>query len=675
MKTRTIKTIIPLILILIISSCSKPETVYLDQIDLSEMTAGWGSPRINKSITDGPILINETEYERGVGTHATSTFLLNLHGSALEFTAKVGVDDASTEKGSIQFFLIGDKKVLWQSEVMKKGMDAVDCEVSLKGIHKLGLLVTGAGDGIAYDHANWAEAMFTYKRTAPEPVTRIEEEEVILTPAAPDKPRINGPLISGMRQHSPFLYRIPVTGKRPMAFSSLHLPDGIRLDAKTGILSGMAPSGGDYKIQLTATNDYGSDEMEFTIRVGDTLALTPPMGWNSWYIHYHRVSDKIMREAADQMIASGMADYGYQYVNIDDCWMVKVDTDDPEIGGPVRDKNGKLLANKRFPDMHAMTDYIHDKGLKAGIYISPGPKTCAGYAGSYNHEALDAHTFADWGFDFLKYDWCSYGRVEPPTSRADYVKPYKLMWTELKKQNRDIVLNLCQYGMDNVWEWGGEVGNCWRTTGDLGLSSDGSMPGLYVVGRSNAEHWQYARPGNWNDPDYILIGWVGNAFKMGEGVKTSLSPNEQYFYMSMWSLMASPLIFSGDMAKLDPFTLNVLCNHEVIAVNQDPLGRQGKIIREEKNNMIMVKLLQDGSLAVGLFQVSGKVTNPVDNFDWDAKKGTEISLSWAEIGVSGPQSVRDLWRQRDLGVFEDGISLKVPWHGVQMLRISSIDEK
>jgi len=650
-------------------ACTNISTINLTDLDLSNMTSGWRNPIINQSITENTLMINGKEYKTGIGTHATSTYLIDLQGKATDFQAWVGVDDASDTPGSIQFIVVGDEEVLWQSEVMKIGIPAQECKVDLKGINKLGLLVTDAGDGISHDHANWCEAKITYRGKVPSPATKPIEEEVILTPPAPDKPRINGSTITGVRPGSPFLHRIPATGKRPMTFAVHPLPDGIVLDAKTGILSGTAPARGDYLMTIEAKNDFGTDTFDFTMRVGDTLALTPHMGWNSWYIHYDRVSDAIMREAADQMIETGMADYGYQYVNIDDCWMVKVNSDDAEIGGPLRNESGKLLTNKRFPDMKGMTDYIHTKGLKAGTYISPGPRTCAGYAGSYQHEAQDARTFTEWGFDFLKYDWCSYGQVEPAENREDYIAPYDLMWGELQKQKRDIVLNLCQYGMDQVWEWGGNVGNSWRTTGDLGLMTGSSMPGFYRIGRSNAEHRQYARPGNWNDPDYILIGWVGSAFKMGEGVKTTLTPNEQYFYMSMWSLMAAPLIFSGDMAKLDPFTLNVLCNHEVIAINQDPLGIQAEIIREENSQLIMRKPLSDGSIAVGLFHITESTDHPAGYFDWGNRAGTEISLTFSELEINGKYRTRDVWRQKDLGIMDEAIRLAVPWHGVQLLRL------
>lgn len=665
------KKIVPfclLILSLGFAGCN-PKVLDLTTFDLADMTTGWGRVQTNQSVTGGPVSIAGTVFEKGIGTHAVSTFLISLDGKASLFSASVGMSDEADTPGSIQFYVLGDQEILWESGVMRKGDPAQACQVSLRGVEKLGLLVTDAGDGISHDHANWACPEIHYRGPAPLPAERPVEEAEIRTPPAPDQPRINGPQIWGARAGSPIIYRIPATGKAPVTFAAENLPAGLSLPPGERIIRGSVAEPGDYTVILSALNEYGEDRQELVFRIGDTLALTPHMGWNSWYIHYNRVTEDIMREAADQLIATGMADYGYNYVNIDDCWMVKVNSDDPEIGGPLRDEAGVLLPNKRFPDIRGMTDYIHSLGLLAGTYISPGPATCAGYAGSYQHEALDAKTFAEWGFDFLKYDWCSYGQVVDAQTRADYMAPYELMWKELLKQDRDLVLNLCQYGMNRVWEWGGQVGHSWRTTGDLGLHGGGSMPGFYEIGRSNADHWMHARPGNWNDPDYILIGWVGPAHGMGEGVQTELTPNEQYFYMSMWSLMAAPLIFSGDMARLDPFTLNVLCNHEVIAVNQDRLGRQGRIIREGNQEMIMVKPLEDGSLAVGLFHVTGNQQEPADFFEWGERTGKLISVSWEELGISGDHRVRDVWRQQDLGVFADGIQLEVPYHGVQFIRI------
>lgn len=488
-------------------------------------------------------------------------------------------------------------------------------------------------------------------------ITRYLELPYFQTSRPLESPKINGPAVLGARPNCPILYLIPTSGQRPIEFSAQGCPDDLNLNSTTGVFSGVIKTKGEYLVKLEAKNAHGIDTKNLKIIIGDKIALTPPMGWNSWYIHYDRVSDKIMRQAADLMITSGMAYYGYQYVNIDDCWMVKVDSDDPEIGGPTRDAHGRLLTNKRFPDMKAMTEYIHSKGLKAGIYISPGPQTCAGYAGSYQHEQLDAETFSEWGFDFLKYDWCSYSQIARSNTLAEYKKPYQIIWQHLQNQNRDIVLNLCQYGMGDVWTWGAEVGNCWRTTGDLGLERSSHLPGFYSIGFSNAEHWQYAKPGAWNDPDYILIGWVGSAFVMGEGTPTSLTASEQYSYMSMWCLMAAPLIFSGDMAKLDAFTLNILCNPEVIAIDQDPLGKQAQIVKKTDQEMIMVKELEDGSKAIGLFNLS--------------EGSLEISFNLGQLDIR-ETVLRNLWRQKDMGKFSGIYKSKIPRHGVELIKVSRI---
>lgn len=478
----------------------------------------------------------------------------------------------------------------------------------------------------------------------------------ILTPAPSPAPRINGPRISGVRPGSPFLYRIPATGIRPMTFRAEALPDGLKLDPHTGIITGRVSQAGEYRVMLGAHNSRGSAKRDLRIVVGRQLALTPPMGWNSWYIHYDRVTEATLRAAADQMIQSGMADYGYQYVNIDDCWMVKPGSKDPELSGPARDPAGNLRPNRRFPDIKGMVDYIHGKGLRAGTYISPGPTTCAGFEGSWGHEAQDARTFAAWGFDFLKYDWCSYTSKAGGNTLPQLKRPYEVMWAELQKLDRDIVFNLCQYGMGDVWKWGAEVGHSWRTTGDLGLERGSRLPGFYGIGLSNARHWENAGPGAWNDPDYLLIGWVGDAHKMGVGKPTSLTPDEQYSYMGLWSLMAAPLIFSGDMAKLDPFTLNVLCNAEVIDVNQDPLGKQARIARQSATELLLCKPLEDGALAVGLFNL--------------AEQPAHLSTSLPELGLSGTRRVRDLWRQKELAATSDRLSVDLPAHGVALLRLS-----
>ncbi|MCZ2150500.1 MAG: putative Ig domain-containing protein [Bryobacterales bacterium] len=268
----------------------------------------------------------------------------------------------------------------------------------------------------------------------------------VLTPKPGPAPKINGPKIHGARPGHDFIYRIPCTGERPMKFSASKLPPSLKLDPATGIITGKVPrKAGSYEVTFKAVSKAGPAARPFKLVVGDTLALTPPMGWNDWYAYRNQVTGNLMREAADLMVASGMADYGYQYVNIDDCWMVK--PGDPELGGEPRDAGGAILPNKRFPDMKGLTAYIHAKGLRAGIYTGPGPLTCAGYTASYRHEDADARRFAEWGFDFLKYDWCSYRQIARNDSLEERKKPYGLMGGIVKRLDRDVVFNLCQYGM------------------------------------------------------------------------------------------------------------------------------------------------------------------------------------------------------------------------------------
>lgn len=485
-----------------------------------------------------------------------------------------------------------------------------------------------------------------------------EQASDLRTPAPPETPRLNGPKLYGVRPSHQFLYRVPCTGERPIEDSAQNLPAGLTLDQKSGIISGKAPAKqGDYVVKLEASNKHGKSSRRFRIVVGDNIGLTPQMGWNDWYTYYDHITDRDVRAAADAMIASGMADYGYQFVDIDDCWARKPGSDNKDLMGPARDSHGNILPNERFPDMSALTGYIHSLGLKAGIYSSPGPLTCAHFEGSYQHEDSDAHRFSKWGFDLLKYDWCSYTKVAKGKTLSDFEEPYTKMSGNLKGLDRDVILNMCQYGMGDVWKWGREIGgNSWRTTGDLGLVRSKSLPSFYQVGFANAALGEYAGPGGWNDPDYILIGTVGDATNSTSPARlTSLTHEEQYSYMSMWSLMAAPLFFSGTMTKLDEFTLNVLCNSEVIDIDQDSLGKQGAIVHKTDEEFILQKPLDDGSIAIGLFNLT---TRP-----------RPISADWKELGLKGKQTVRDVWRQRDLGLTAEKFSTEVASHGVTLVRL------
>jgi alpha-galactosidase len=613
------------------------ESIWLSALDLSKTDQDWGSAQANKSVDGHGLSIGGKKFEHGVGTHANSTLQIAVNGKAEQFSAKVGLDD-ETGNGSITFKVLGDGKALWESGVMKKGQTAKEVSVDLRGVKLLTLMVGDADDGISFDHADWAEARLVMSEGRPETMAAPREEPVVLTPTAPAQPRINGARVFGVRPGSPFLYTIPATGLRPMTFSAAGLPPGLKLEAETGRITGAIADKGEFVVTLGAKNTAGAAERKFKIVCGSLVALTPPLGWNSWNCFGCDVTAEKVRAAADAMVSSGLIQHGWTYINIDDCWEAN------------RDAEGNILSNKKFPDMKALADYVHGLGLKIGLYSSPGPKTCAGYTASYQHEEQDARRYGEWGFDYLKYDWCSYGGIARNPKLPDMKKPYEVMRAALDKAPRDIVYSLCQYGMGNVWEWGAQVGgNCWRTTGDI-TDSWSSMAG---IGFGQAGHEKFAGPGHWNDPDMLVVGQVG----WSANVRPShLKPNEQYTHISLWCLLASPLLIGCDMTKLDDFTLGLLTNDEVLEVSQDPLGRQAGRVAKAGQTEVWAKEMEDGSRAVGLFN--------------RGENETVVTASWADLGVSGKQTVRDLWRQKDLGGFESQFQASVPRHGVVLVRLT-----
>ncbi|MGC4103613.1 putative Ig domain-containing protein [Ferruginibacter sp.] len=464
----------------------------------------------------------------------------------------------------------------------------------------------------------------------------------ILTPKPGDAPKINGAKVYGVRPNSDFIFKIPATGKKPLQYAVENLPPGFAVNPANGVITGKLTRSGNYTVTFVVKNALGIAKRDFTIKCGDLLALTPPMGWNSWNCWGLSVSDERLKASAKAMMDKGLIDHGWAYMNIDDGWEAEQ-----------RSAAGEIVTNKKFPDMKKLGSWLHSNGLKFGIYSSPGPKTCGGYLGSYQHEMQDATTYANWGIDYLKYDWCSYGEIHDPkdSSLASYKKPYEVMQDALQKQNRDIVYSLCQYGMKNVWEWGETVnGNCWRTTGDI----TDTWESLSSIGFDQTKQYPYARPGRWNDPDMMIVGQVG----WGDNLhSTRLTPDEQYTHVSLWSLLSAPLLIGCDLSKLDDFTLNLLTNDEVIAINQDVAARQAKQLIKTDTYQVWLKELEDGSKAIGIFNLSGR--NDVFRFYWN------------ELGLATKQRVRDLWRQKDLGNFDRMFSTRVAAHGVTLIKITA----
>jgi alpha-galactosidase len=615
------------------------ETFSLSALDLQNVSQDYGSPQRDQSVEKHSLSIGGVKFADGLGTHANGMARISLNGHGEQFSASVGVDDEVNQHGSITFKVIGDGKVLWKSGVMRGGEPAKPVSVNLAGIKTMILIVGDADDGITFDHADWADAKIVMTEGKPEIVSSPHEPAIVLTPAASPKPAIHGARVFGVRPNAPFLFTVPATGERPMKFTASGLPKGLQLDADTGRITGTLADKGSYNVTLRAKNQHGSAKEKFKIVCGDTIALTPPMGWNSWNGFGCDVTEENVRAAADAMVSSGLINHGWTYINIDDCW---------EAG---RDADGNIQSNEKFPDMKALTAYVHSKGLKIGLYSSPGPKTCAGHEASYQHEEQDARSYANWGFDYLKYDWCSYGDMYPHPDLEELQKPYRVMRAALDKVPRDIVFSLCQYGMGDVWKWGADVGgNCWRTTGDIN-DSWSSMSG---IGFGQAGHEKYAQPGHWNDPDMLVVGYVGWSANVRP---TKLTPNEQYTHISLWCLLDAPLLIGCDMSRLDAFTLNLLSNDEVLEVSQDPLGKQAARVAKDGEQEVWAKDMEDGSKAVGLFN-RGEDENTV-------------TVKWSDLGSTGKQKVRDLWRQKNLGEFKDSFSAMVPRHGVVLIRVGS----
>jgi alpha-galactosidase len=358
------------------------------------------------------------------------------------------------------------------------------------------------------------------------------------------------------------------------------------------------------------------------------LARTPPMGWNSWNKFAEQVDDRIVRSVADAMVVSGMSKVGYEYINIDDTWEGE------------RDKNGRITSNKKFPDMKALCDYVHSKGLKIGLYSGPGPETCGGYEGSFGHEEQDAKTYAEWGFDYLKYDWCSADRIYKDT---DMRPVYQKMGEALLKCGRPIVFSLCQYGKDDVWGWGAKVsGNLWRTTGDI----KDNWKRMDEIGFSQFAIQHYVRPGHWNDPDMLEIGNGG------------MTSDEYRTHMSLWCLLAAPLLAGNDLSKMSDDTRSILMNREVIAIDQDPAAHPAKLVTYEGKLMVACRKLHDDSTAVAFFNRT--------------EKEDEIGVEWSAAGVEGENlEARDLWKHDATEVSGHYYSTKVPAHGVVMLKVKS----
>lgn len=480
----------------------------------------------------------------------------------------------------------------------------------------------------------------------------------ILTPKAGPEPHINGPKIFGVRPGHPIVFTVPATGTRPLKFTADNLPRGVKLNTATGQLSGTVNKAGTYILVLHAKNSLGTDKRNFRLVVGETeIALTPPMGWNSWNIYAAKVTQELLLANARAMVSSGLINHGWSYMNIDDVWQGA--------------RGGKFHAIQpdpvTFPDMQVASNEIHGMGLKMGIYSTPWVESYGHHIGGsannpegtfektteniprnkklfpyaigkYQFVENDVKQWVAWNVDYLKYDWSP---IEMPET--------KKMFDALHNSGRDIV-----YSLSNSTPFASIVqlstaANAWRTGGDIRDNWKSLKSRIFTQ-----DKWApYASPGHWNDPDMMVVGYVGWG---KEPRPTNLTPDEQYTHMSAWCLMSVPLLLGCDLTKLDDFTLSLLTNDEVIAVNQDPLGKQATVISTQGESGVMAKNMEDGSFAAGLFNLG-------DN----GKQ--QVVLNWADLKISGKYIVRDLWRQKDLGVFDGEFKADVNQHGVVLVSL------
>jgi alpha-galactosidase len=475
-------------------------------------------------------------------------------------------------------------------------------------------------------------------------------------------PQINGPAVFGIRPEHPLLYTVPATGARPMEFSAEKLPPGLFIEAQSGILRGILTERGEYPVVLKAHNAFGTVSKQFLIKCGDEISLTPVMGWNSWNCWGDKVDhDKIIR-AARAMVASGLVQHGWVYINIDDGWQ-----------GRRTGADHALQGNEKFPDMKKLSDEVHALGLKLGVYSTPWIVSYAGYPGgssenaagdplgkkngddghrhgSYDFIESDARQWSAWGIDYLKYDWA-------PLDLAHARRAYEA----LENSGRDIVLSLsnaADLALASQWS---KVANSWRTTGDIG--------DRWQYAKTDAEPWRYgvseiafsqdawadaARPGHWNDADMLVVGRLGWGTTLRS---THLSRDEQYSHITLWCLLGSPLLLGCDLEQLDEFTISLLSNDEVLALNQDSLGKQAVRVATVGSIEVYRKALLDGSCALGFINRSGSE----EKFLFNKLKA---------IGLGGPRKVRDLWRRRDLPDCNGEIEGTVAGHGVLLLRLT-----
>ena len=642
----------------------KPKAIWLDDLPIKSYSEGIPSVLAKTNAGGDSIRMNGKLFKHGIGVSSTSVLSFFLDGHATEFSAVVGVDDKGVKDLPLKFYVIGDRKVLFESGEMNLGDDPKTIKLNLSGIKRLGLLVTIEEKGFNRSYSNWANAKFEMKDDFIPKNTPNVDEKYILTPPPDKKPKINSPKLFGARPNNPFLYTIAATGERPMSFLVKNLPQGLSVDSKTGLIVGKVAKKGTYISAITAKNAFGEATKELKIIIGDTIALTPPIGWNGWNSWARNIDREKVIASADAMVKMGLNQHGWTYINIDDAWQ-------GQRGGTFN----AIQPNEKFPNFKEMADYIHGLGLKLGVYSTPMITSYAGYiggtsdfadgkitdsikknkrdfryVGKYRFEENDAKQMAEWGVDYLKYDW----RIEVPSTER--------MSSALKNSGRDIIYSISNSApFANVKDWV-RLTNTYRTGPDI----RDSWLSLYVSAFTLDKWSPYGGHGHWLDPDMMILGNVTTGSELHP---TRLTPDEQYSHVSLFSLLSAPLLIGCPIEQLDAFTLNLLTNDEVIEINQDSLGKPARLLSDENGVQIWAKPLEDGSISVGLFNIANFGKTPETYFRWGDEKAKNYTFNFTKIGLKGKFKLHDVWRQKDLGSFNGSFTTVINHHGVVMLRM------
>ncbi|MBL7817079.1 MAG: NPCBM/NEW2 domain-containing protein [Saprospiraceae bacterium] len=651
-------------------SAQKANTVWLDDLTIQTYSEGIRPVQAKGNYMRDTLQFNGVKYTRGLGAQSPCVLVFLLDKHATRFSALVGADDAGNKDIALSFYVLGDGKVLFKSEKMRIGDTPVPIDIDLKGIKQLGLLVKDSVGGVGNKrtYCNWVNAKLEMIDNYQPEHVKNTDEKYILTPPSVSAPKINSAKLFGATPNNPVLYTIAATGERPMVFSVKNLPKGLSIDTQTGIISGKIAQKGTYSTVLKAKNKFGEATKSLKIVIGDTIALTPPIGWNGWNSWAAQIDREKVIASADAMVKMGLRDHGWTYINIDDAWQ-GIRTGDLTA----------LQPNEKFPKFKEMVDYIHSLGLKAGLYSTPYIASYAGYVGAssdfekggethdsiaknrrafnriapYRFETNDARQMAIWGVDFLKYDW-----------RID-VNSTERMSTALKQSGRDIVFSISNNApFEKVTDWA-RLTNMYRTGPDI----KDSWTSLFLTAFSLDKWSPYTGHGHWADPDMMILGNVTIGPEMHP---TRLTPDEQYSHVSIFSLLAAPMLIGCPIEQLDAFTLNLLTNDEVIAINQDPLGKAARLVVEENGVQIWMKPLEDGSYAVGLFNTADYGKTPESHFRWGTETPKLFTFDFAKIGLKGTFKLRDVWRQKDLGNFKDAFKTDIRHHGVVLLQMKKV---